>query len=96
MNGAPAQTFADVLRDLHAIPGEFVACLECDGVAPGRQASSFLAGSRCAGLRKSSDLHRGAALRPVHRLQDLRCATLFAHEDDRHRRTAVHRFDRAS
>jgi type IV secretion/conjugal transfer VirB4 family ATPase len=28
MKEPPAQTFADVLRDLHAIPGEFIACLE--------------------------------------------------------------------
>ena len=28
MKEPPAQTFADLLRDLHAIPGEFIACLE--------------------------------------------------------------------
>jgi hypothetical protein len=28
MKEPPAQTFADLLRDFHAIPGEFIACLE--------------------------------------------------------------------
>jgi hypothetical protein len=28
MKEPPAQTFAHLLRDLHAIPGEFIACLD--------------------------------------------------------------------
>ena len=36
MKEPPAQTFADLLRDLHAIPGEFVACLEWQRVSSDR------------------------------------------------------------
>jgi hypothetical protein len=28
MKEPPAQSFAHLLRDLHAIPGEFIACLD--------------------------------------------------------------------
>ena len=36
MKDAPAQTFANVLGDLLAVPGEFVACLEWQRIAPDR------------------------------------------------------------
>jgi type IV secretory pathway VirB4 component len=36
MKEPPAQTFADLLRDLHAIPGEFVACLEWQRISSDR------------------------------------------------------------
>ena len=36
MKEPPSQTFAHVLRDLHAIPGEFIACLEWQRIASDR------------------------------------------------------------
>ena len=36
MKEPPAQTFAHLLRDLHAIPGEFIACLEWQRIASER------------------------------------------------------------
>ena len=36
MKDAPAQTFANVLGDLLTVPGEFVACLEWQRIAPDR------------------------------------------------------------
>src|SRR5207237_1920193 len=36
MKEPPSQTFAHVLSDLHAIPGEFVACLEWQRIASDR------------------------------------------------------------
>lgn len=36
MKEPPAQTFADLLRDLHAMPGEFVACLEWQRISSDR------------------------------------------------------------